>query len=125
MVSASSARPRFPRPACRSCRTRPTVSSAPKKSSVAKTTAPGQSPSRSATPGSLAPLPRSRYVVYGLIAAGGCAADLITKQVVFHWLGIHEDFLDKTNPAVVTRWRGDPQLDHLFWLWDRRFGFQT
>src|SRR5262245_54155945 len=108
MVSASSARPRFRGPASRSCRTRPTVSSAPKKSSAAKTTAQGERSSRSAVIDLRAPLPRNRYVIFGIVAAVGCAADLITKHVVFRWLGIYEDFLVKDR-AVISRWRGDPQ----------------
>ena len=72
-----------------------------------------------------APLPRNRYVIFAVIAACGAAADLITKQIVFNWLGIHHDLLDQTNPAAVSRWRGDPQLNHLKWLWEQRFGFQT
>jgi len=59
-----------------------------------------------------------------LIAAGGCAADLITKHVVFRWLGIHHGFLID-DVAAVARWRGDPKLNHEWFLWDKRFGFQT
>jgi signal peptidase II len=69
-------------------------------------------------------LPFNRYVVFFVIAACGCAADLVTKQVVFNWLGIPPDYLTP-DPAVVSRWRGDPQLNHLWWLWDQHFGFQT
>src|SRR5215831_12489043 len=109
MVSASSARARFLRLASKSCRTRPIVSSAPKKS-LADNRAPA--------------LPFNRYVTFFVIAGCGCAADLITKQVVFNWLGIPPDYLTP-DPAVVSRWRGDPQLNHLWWLWDEHFGFQT
>jgi signal peptidase II len=63
-------------------------------------------------------------VIFGLIAACGCAADLITKQLVFKWLGIHPHFL-ADDPAAVARWRGDSRVDHLWWLWQNRFGFET
>src|SRR5262245_18071196 len=74
MVSASSARPRFPRPACKSCRTRLTVSSAPKKSSAGKSASD--------------PLPLSRYLIYFSLAIAGFAVDLITKEVIFRWRGL-------------------------------------
>jgi len=72
-----------------------------------------------------APLPWNRYVVFFAIAICGCAADLISKQVVFNWLGVASDFVASKDPTVVSRWRGDPKLDHLWWLWDLRFGIQT
>jgi signal peptidase II len=86
------------------------VSSAPKKSS-----ADNRAPA----------LPLSRYVVFFVIAAVGCAADLVTKQAVFKWLGVAPFFLDPSDPTAIGRWRGDERLDHLWWLWDRHFGFQT
>lgn len=70
-------------------------------------------------------LPLNRYVVFAAIAVCGCAADLITKHVVFRWLGVAPFFLDTNDTAAVNRWRGDEQVDHLSWLWDKRFGFQT
>jgi len=85
------------------------VSSAPKKSS-----ADNRAPA----------LAFNRYVVYFTIAICGCAADLVSKQVFFDWLGIPPDYLT-ADPAVVARWRGDTQLNHLWWLWDQHFGFQT
>ena len=71
------------------------------------------------------PLPVSRYVVYIAIAACGCAADLLSKQWVFAWLGVAAQFVDPREPEYIARWRGDPQLDHLWWLWKDRLGFQT
>src|SRR5262245_33071080 len=110
MVSASSARARFPRLASKSCRTRRTVSSAPKKS-LADNRAPA--------------LPFNRYVVFVVIAVCGFAADLITKYAVFNWLGVAPFFLDKDDLGAAARWRGDVRLDHLWWMWDQHFGFQT
>ena len=86
------------------------MSSAPKKSSV-----DNRAPA----------LPFNRYVVFVVIAVCGFAADLITKYAVFNWLGVAPFFLDKSNAAAVARWRGDEHLDHLSWLWDQHFGFQT
>jgi signal peptidase II len=50
-------------------------------------------------------VPASRYILFLSIAAGGCAADLITKQWVFSWLGM---------PGGQT-----------WWLWQDVAGFQT
>lgn len=55
-----------------------------------------------------APLPAvapSRYVAFGLIAAVGLAADLVTKAVVFSW------------PGKLT--------GQVYWLWEGHAGFQT
>jgi signal peptidase II len=90
------------------------VSSAPKKSSAGRT-AEGQSRS----------LPLNRYVIFFAIALSGCAADLISKQAIFNWLGVAPFFLESDDPAIVSRWRGDPALNHLWWLWDERLGVQT
>src|SRR5687767_7034143 len=97
MVSASSARPRFPRPACKSSRRHPTVSSAPIKSSAGN-----------ARPAILndGPLPLNRYLIYFGLAAVGCAVDLLTKEAVF-------------------RWRGLPRANNPWWLIDGRFGIET
>ncbi|MEZ6113978.1 MAG: signal peptidase II [Pirellulaceae bacterium] len=32
-------------------------------------------------------MPVGRYLIYAALAVGGCAADLLTKQVVFDWRG--------------------------------------
>ena len=53
-----------------------------------------------------APLPKSRYVVFFVIALAGCAIDLWTKQAVFQWRG-----LPGQNPP--------------WWLVDGRLGIQT
>jgi signal peptidase II len=63
--------------------------------------------------------------VFFLLAAGGCAADLVTKGAVFQWLGVPPQFQDLRDPAASARWRGDPSLDHLWWLWEGRLGIQT
>src|SRR6266436_3325302 len=111
MVYASSARPRSPRPACKSCRKRPTVSSAPKNSSVGKGAANGTSSTKAAAPQTaVAPrdirLPVNRYLVYFGLATVGCAADLYSKQAVF-------------------RWRGLPRPDNEWWIFDGHFGIET
>jgi signal peptidase II len=54
----------------------------------------------------LPPVPRSRYIAFAAIALTGLAADLITKQVLFAWLGL-------------------PQQDKYFWIIDGYVGFQT
>src|SRR3954447_1541596 len=110
MVYASNATPKFPRPACKCCRTRPIVSSAPKKSSAAKRAADGPSSSpisaRHAPELPSARLPVNRYLIYFLLTAAGCAADLWSKAVVF-------------------RWRGLPQKDNEWWIFDQHFGIET
>jgi signal peptidase II len=50
-------------------------------------------------------VPASRYILFFSIAAGGCAADLLTKHWVFAWLGM---------PGGQT-----------WWLWQEVVGFQT
>ena len=64
-------------------------------------------------------------MVFLTLALFGCAADLFTKQAVFRWLGVPGHFLDPRAPDAASRWRGDPALDHLWWLWDQRLGVQT
>jgi signal peptidase II len=49
-------------------------------------------------------VPRSRYVLFGLLAIGGCAADLVTKAWVFSW--------PELAGGVV------------HWLWPRYIGIQ-
>lgn len=55
----------------------------------------------------------------------GCAADLWTKHAVFQWLGVAPDFLAEGVAGNGPRWRGDPNLQHLWWLWPNRLGIQT
>jgi signal peptidase II len=55
----------------------------------------------------------------------GFAVDVLAKEAIFNWLGVHEHFVDSTDPALVARWRGDPTRDHLWWLWEGRLGIQT
>ena len=71
------------------------------------------------------PVPRNRYVIFLAIALLGFAADWGTKEAVFDWLGVHTDFVDKSQPENLSRWRGDPSRDHLWWLWEGRLGIQT
>ena len=59
------------------------------------------------------------------IATLGCAADLLSKQAVFDWLGVAPDFIAAGEPAAISRWRGDANLQHLWWLWPHRLGIQT
>ena len=59
-----------------------------------------------------------------LIAACGCIADLITKHLVFKWLGINAYFLVE-DPTAIARWHSKRRIPHLAWLWTNRFGFQT
>lgn len=51
-------------------------------------------------------IPRSRYAVFILLAAGGCLADLLTK----HW---------------IFAWRGMPGQRPTYWLLPGVFGFTT
>lgn len=99
------------------------MSSAPKKSPAAKDAAD----SRDKAPASAdaGPIPRSRYVTYFGIALLGCAADLVTKQATFSWLGLPAHFVDRADPANLARWRGDPNLPHRWWLIDERLGIET
>jgi signal peptidase II len=52
-------------------------------------------------------VPLSRYLVFCILAGGGCALDLATKSWMFAWLGF--------------RWPPDQP----YWLWQDVFGFQT
>src|SRR6478672_9755314 len=102
MVSASSAKARFPRPASKSCRIRPTVSNAPIKSSrdnagVLLTNSVGNTPRG---------VPANRYVIYFALAALGVGLDLWTKHAIF-------------------RWRGLPRAGNVYWLIEHRFGIET
>ncbi len=51
-------------------------------------------------------LPRNRYVAYACITVGGCAADLLTKHLVFQW-------------------RGFPPNSSAWWLWENHIGVET
>ena len=110
-----------------SSRTRPTASSAPKKSPAANTrglsppagaalapldgqSAPldGQS-APAANPADASaqiPLPRGRYVTFFGLALLGCGADLLSKELVF-------------------RWRGLPEGQPTWWLIENYLGVQT
>jgi signal peptidase II len=55
-------------------------------------------------------VPRNRYIVFALIAASGCAADLLTKYWVFWWLGLPPD---------------GPALTKTYYLWEPYIGIQT
>jgi signal peptidase II len=107
------------------------VSNAPIKSPAGKPRAGGPDAGKSSASGAVArvgPLPRNRYVVYFAIAIVGCAIDLATKESVFRWLGLPgrpAPFVDVSNPANLTRWRGDPALPHQWWLIDGRLGIET
>jgi signal peptidase II len=54
----------------------------------------------------LAPVPTNRYVAFFSLALVGFAADWITKQIMFSWLGL-------------------PQQDKYFWIIEGYVGFQT
>lgn len=51
-------------------------------------------------------IPRSRYVIFGIVSVLGCAADLLTKQWVFQWRGL---------PREANEW----------WLWEPYVGIET
>lgn len=51
-------------------------------------------------------VPLTRYALFGCLAAGGCAADLISKTLVFQW-------------------RGMPREDNVYWLWEGYVGIET
>src|SRR5205807_6071438 len=108
---ASSARPKSPRPACKSCRKRPTVLSAPKKSSVGKRAAGGSSSTKAPAPSTALAsattrVPVNRYLSYFGLAVIGCAVDLYSKAAVFGW-------------------RGLPQPDNEWWIFNKHFGIET
>jgi signal peptidase II len=54
----------------------------------------------------LSAVPASRYLAFFAIVTIGCAADLVTKSLVFGWLGM---------PGHNATW----------WVWSDIFGFQT
>jgi signal peptidase II len=57
-------------------------------------------------------VPVSRFVVYAVIVAAGCALDLLTKQAIFAWLGV----------PPVDGGRAD---EHTWWLVPNYVGIQT
>lgn len=63
---------------------------------------------RNAGGDSLPPVPSNRYVAFFSIAALGLAADLITKQILFAWLGIP-----------------DGKHNNCYWIVENYFGFET
>jgi signal peptidase II len=64
-------------------------------------------------------------VIFLAIALLGFAADLASKEAVFDWLGVDAGFVDDADPQNLVRWRGDPNRNHLWWLWEGRLGIQT
>jgi signal peptidase II len=70
-------------------------------------------------------VPRSRYATFLGIAIAVCAADLTTKEVMLGWLGLPSPFVNQTSPDNLGRWRGDPALDHVWWLWNGHIGIET
>jgi signal peptidase II len=54
----------------------------------------------------LGSVPPNRYLVFGILAVGGCAADLLTK----HW---------------VFQWRGMPAFGNQWWLLEGYVGIET
>jgi len=50
--------------------------------------------------------PKSRCIVFLSLATVGCLADLLTKHLVFRWLGL-------------------PARDNIWWLWEDYIGIQT
>lgn len=80
--------------------TRPSVSSAPRKSREVSAGSPGP-PAVAASA-----VPASRYLSFLTIAALGCALDLATKHVVFQW-------------------RGVPRQGNVWWIWEGYVGIET
>jgi len=54
------------------------------------------------------PVPARRYVVFHLLAGLGCCADLISKHLVFDWLGMPHESQGRVH-----------------WLWPQYVGLQT
>lgn len=51
-------------------------------------------------------VPKSRYVLFAMLAIGGCLADLISKSIAF-------------------RWQGMPGEKPIWWLWEGKIGVET
>lgn len=72
-------------------------------------TSDAQSEARQAQEGPLVKtVPGSRHLIFWALAVGGCLADLLTKTLVFRWLGMPR--------------HGD---EHTWWVIPKVFGFQT
>lgn len=61
---------------------------------------------REAEPAAGLAVPKSRYVLFLLVASLGCAADLLTK----HW---------------IFQWRGMPGQHDVWWIWEGYVGIET
>jgi signal peptidase II len=93
---------------------RPTASSAPASLKDAKSTRsaagnPYQAPDAARKAGvasSAQGVALSRYVLFAVIAVGGCLTDLATKSLIFTW-------------------RGEPRPDNVWWIWEGYFGIET
>lgn len=106
------------------------MSSAPKKSRPDRAASDKSPSSTSSGPDripdeSRAKLPLNRYAIFFALAIAGCAVDLATKEAMFGWLGISHHFVEENNQQAIARWRGEPNLDHLWWLWQDHLGIQT
>jgi signal peptidase II len=51
-------------------------------------------------------VPAGRYLLFALIAGGGCLADLYSKHLIFHW-------------------RGMPGEQPIWWIWEGIVGIET
>lgn len=69
---------------------------------------PGSKPGEISSPAALrsGPVPLNRYAIFFGLALGGCAADLVTKELIF-------------------RWRGLPGQQPIVWLIDGYVGIET
>jgi signal peptidase II len=56
--------------------------------------------------GQTSAVPLGRYVLFAVIAGGGCLIDLATKSLIFAW-------------------RGSPRQDNVWWIWEGYFGIET
>lgn len=63
------------------------------------------------------PVPLSRYALFAAVAAGGLAADLYSKWLVFARLGMPGEYVP-TAPTAS-------KMTSVWWLWDNVVGFQT
>lgn len=63
------------------------------------------------------PIPLSRYALFAAVAAGGVAADLYSKWLVFARLGMPGEYVP-TAPTAS-------KMTSVWWLWDNVVGFQT
>lgn len=65
----------------------------------------------------LSPIPLSRYALFAAVAAGGLAADLYSKWLVFSKLGMPGEYV----PTAPT----ESKMTSVWWLADNLVGFQT